>query len=159
MEYVGGEFIIKYGNDGYHIYVKGGNPPLYLPQDVIDKFNTTIKTLKLPDRQYFQTIEAFDDVIRPGYLLGAGNLSTVKNTDLKCPTIAPSLNIIGILPDNEQLYYDARLALDQNTIDQPLIAGATTGTLCPNVAKNFLNRKSTFRIFYEYSLFSCLRIA
>jgi len=140
MEYVGGMFIINYENG--HLYVKDGNPPLYLPESIINRFNSTIKTLKLPDRQYFQIIEAFDDLIRPGYYLGAGYLSTVKNTDPKCSITAPSMNIIGILPDNEQWYYDARLGLDQNTIDQPLNDGSgTTGILCPNVAKNFLNRK------------------
>jgi len=69
-------------------------------------------------------------------------MSTVNLTDSKCQKITSSLNLIGVFPNNDQWYYDARIILEQNTIDKPLPdGGGMTGNLCSNVAKNFLNRK------------------
>ena len=141
QEYVGGDVGMNNGIDWW--YLAGGNPPLYLPQSVINQYNTTIKTIQLPNRTYFQDVEkaAFDPKGQQFYL-GAGIMSTVNFTDSKCLKVTGSLNLIGVFPNNDQWYYDARIILDQNTIDKPLAdGGGMTGTLCSNVAKNFLNRK------------------
>ena len=153
MEYVGGMFIIKF--EIAHMYIDGGNPPLYLPQSIINQFNSTIKTIQLPDRQYFRDIDAYDDVMRPQYYLGAGIVSTVNISDPKCQKTAASLNLIGVFSNNDQWYYDARIALDQNTIDKPLSdgGGVSGGSLCSNVAKNFLNRKLNH--FYSSLCLKC----
>jgi hypothetical protein len=141
QEYVGGEVGINNGINWWNL--AGGNPPLYLPQSVINQHNTTIKTIQLPNRTYFQDVEkaAFDPKGQQFYL-GAGIMSTVNFTDSKCLKVTGSLNVIGVFPNNDQWYYDARIVLDQNTIDQPLAdGGGMSRTLCSNVAKNFLNRK------------------
>jgi len=141
QEYVGGEVGMNNGVDWWSFV--GGNPPLFLPQSVIDQYNTTIKTLQLPSRSFFQDISptAFEAKGQQFYL-GAGIMSTVNVTDSKCQKITSGLNLIGVFPNNDQWYYDARVILEQNTIDKPVPdGGGKTGTLCSNVAKNFLNRK------------------
>jgi hypothetical protein len=55
-EYVGGDVGM---NDGVTWWsLVGAFPPLYLPQSIIEQYNTTIKTLQLPDKQYFQDVES-----------------------------------------------------------------------------------------------------
>jgi hypothetical protein len=145
-EFVGGE-VVFYKNDTHYYELEGGNPGLYLPQSVIDQYNTTIKTIQLPNRQYFQDIAPA--LYAPGgvnYLFGGGIMSTVNLTDPKCQTTASTLasgiNLIGVFPNNDQWYYDARVVLDQNTNDKPLSdGGGNKGIICSNVAKNFLNCK------------------
>ena len=151
MEYVGGMYIIKY--EDAHMYIDGGNPPLYLPQDVINQFSSTIKTVQLPGKQYFRNINASEDVPRPAnWLLGAGIVSDVALTDSKCQVVTSSLNLIGVFPDGDQWYYDPRIALDQNTIDNPIPdgGGIAGGGLCSNVAKNFLNRKCIDAFWHNF---------
>jgi hypothetical protein len=141
-EHVGGAVSMYFGNDWFSLI--GGNPPLYLPQSIMDQYNTTIKTIQLPDRQYFQDVApAAYDHRGPQFYVGAGIVSTVNITDAKCQTMIGGLNFIGVFPNNnDQWYYDARIVLDQNTIDKPIAdGGGLLGTKCSNVAKNFMNRK------------------
>jgi len=136
---VGGDVQITNGNDWF--YLSGGNPPLNLPQSIINQYNTTIKTIQLPGKQYFQDVTkaAFSPKGEQFYL-GSGIMSTVNLTDPKCLTTTSSLNLIGVFSNSDQWYYDARIILDQNTVDKPLSdGGGMLGTLCSNVAKNFLN--------------------
>lgn len=59
-EYVGGGAAMNNGVDWWNL--AGGNPPLFLPQSVINLYNATIKTLQLPSRTFFQDISpAADD--------------------------------------------------------------------------------------------------
>jgi len=150
QEYVGGP--LKLFNTTHEIILNGGNPPLYLPQSIINKYNTTLKTIQLPDRQYFQDVQptAYDPYGQQFYL-GAGIVSTVNFADPKCDTTTSGyMNLIGVFSNGDQYYYDPRIVLEQNTVEQPIPdGGGTTGTLCSNVAKNFLNR--TF-IFSDYIL-------
>jgi len=139
-EYIGGDVAITNGIDGW--YLVGGNPALRLPQTIIDQYNTTIKIIQLPEKQYFQQIEptAFDPKGEQFYY-GVGIMSTVSITDPMCQSTSSSMNLIGIFPDNDQYYYDPRIILDQNTLEQPIPdGGGLSGTLCSNVAKNFLSR-------------------
>ena len=148
-EYVGGPVYFKLGNDG--ILLEGGNPPLYLPQSIIDQYKSIIKTIQLPDKQYFQDVAKSYEPRGMQFYIGAGIMSTVSLTDPKCQTTTSSLNLIGIFPNNDQWYYDARIILDQNTLDKPIPdGGGMSGTLCSNVAKNFLNRKYIHLIHYWY---------
>ena len=140
QEYVGGEVGMNNGGDWFTL--NGGNPPLYLPPSIIDQYSATIKTIQLPDRQYFQDVSpAAYSPKGPQFYRGAGIVSTVNLTDPLCETTTGRLNLIGIFPDNDQWYYDARIVLDRNSVDEPLPdGGGTAETLCSNVAKNFLNR-------------------
>jgi hypothetical protein len=144
IEFVGG--IVDVYNATHYMVLEGGNPGLYLPQSLINQF--AIRTIQLPDRQYFQDIVPAS--YPPGgmqYLLGGGIKSTVNLTDPQCQTTASGMNLIGVFPNNDQWYYDARVVLDQNTIDKPIPdGGGDSGTLCSNVAKNFLNRKCNSNI-------------
>jgi len=39
-------------------------------------------------------------------------------------------NLIGVFPDNDQWYYDARIILNSNTLDQPIAdGGGMMGTI------------------------------
>ena len=124
-----------------NVSVRLENPPLYLPPSIIEQYKSTIKTIQLPDQQYFRDVSPAASLSRPQFYVGAGIISTVNFTDVHCPTTTGSLNLIGVFPNNDQWYYDARIALDENTVDKPLYdGGGKSGTLCSNVAKNFLNR-------------------
>ena len=131
-------------NDGHEtFYLDGGNPPLYLPQRIIDQHSTSIKTVQLPNMQYFQEFAAAAyDMKRQQFYIG-GIVSTVNLTDPKCQMTTGGLHLIGVFPNNDQWYFDPRTALDQNTVDKPLSDGVG-GPFCSNVAKNFLNRKYNF---------------
>jgi hypothetical protein len=158
QEYVGGPLQIY--NQTHYMAIYGGNPGLYLPQSLINQY--TIKTVQLPGRQYFQDVTPAS--YAPGgmqYLVGGGIMSTVNLTDPKCQTTLDDINLIGVFPNNDQWYYDARVKLDQNTIDKPLYG--STG-ICSNVVKNFLNRKYksiclflrlTYVVFFLCPYFAC----
>lgn len=141
-EYVGGKVGIVNGSGWWTLV--GGNPPLFLPQSIITQYNPTIKTLQLPDKQFFQDVNPV--VYEPKtsqFYFGAGIMSTVNITDSLCPRLSTSgLILIGVFPDNDQWYYDSRISLDENTIEAPLTDDfSVIGTRCSNVAKNFLNCK------------------
>jgi hypothetical protein len=142
QEYVGGAVSMYFGNDWFSLV--GGNPRLYLPQSIIDQYNTTIKTLQLPDRQFFQDVAPEKHVYyeQPQFYVGGGIRSKVNITDPKCQKMTGTENLIGVFPNNDQWYYDARIVLDQNTMEKPIAdGGGLLGTFCSNVAKNFKNRK------------------
>jgi len=149
-EYVGGVFAIYPVDGGDCIDVPTGNPPLLLTDDIIAQYPDTIQTMSLPARANF---DAIDPVLygsyAPDFYGGAGIISKVSISDPLCdvlPTGDFGHNLIGTFPNGQQWYYDARILLDENTVENPIPDGgganALAGTLCPNVPKTFLNRKS-----------------
>ena len=143
-EYVGGEVYMWIESNPFQLV--GGNPPLYLPQQIIDYYKTTIETIPLPARQYFQDVApAAFNYRGPQFYIGAGIRSTVNISNPTCEKMTGwtgNRNLIGVFPDNDQWYYDARIILNSNTLDQPIAdGGGMMGTFCSNVPRNFLNGK------------------
>jgi len=163
-DYVGGKVYFQtITYDGYGcVELAGGNPPLYLPPSTLNSYTTVIKTLALTQPTDFIAVEPVRfSTYWSTFFHGAGYVAQVSLNDPKCANVPQGVAIIGIFPNGEQLYYDPRMILINNTVKDPIFDGvgesAMAGTLCPNVPRNYQNSEFNANDVHNYYLqISCL---
>jgi len=151
-EHLGGWLALDLLDGSFNCWgVEGGNPPVYLTEGVMSDYSSVMPVLSLPPIEDFREL----DLVLYGYagprtFGGAGLIYDYDISDPVCDSLPSGdfSNLMGVFAGGEQAYYDARIELDQNTLESPIFDGGGTtelaGALCSNVPKTFLNLDSCF---------------
>ena len=128
--------------------LKIGNPPVRLTEDILNdsKYSEDIYSIDLPGKY---ALRAMNDVSfgwkGPEFKGGSALYNKWKISNPVCDKLPTGDfgQLVGRFPDGELVYYDGRIVLEENTVNNPLPDGggksAMAGTLCPNVPPTFQN--------------------